>query len=108
MTVEKKLSKFLKLGFSHCTLYQSQKHLCILYNRTIYCILQVLKLYAWEPSFEQKVREIRNKELATIKKAAYLNAISTFFWTSAPFLVNIYLFQVYLVAVVSYCLIVSL
>ena len=51
--------------------------------------LQVLKLYAWEPSFEKKVADIRNKELDVLKKAAYLNAISTFFWTSAPFLVSI-------------------
>ena len=49
---------------------------------------QVLKLYAWEPSFEKKVAEIRNKELNNLKKNAYLNAVSTFFWTSAPFLVS--------------------
>ena len=51
--------------------------------------MQVLKLYAWEPSFEKKVTEIRDKELNVLKKAAYLNAISTFFWTSAPFLVSL-------------------
>ncbi|WAQ96711.1 MRP1-like protein, partial [Mya arenaria] len=30
--------------------------------------IKVLKLYAWEPSFEKKVLEIRNKELAVLKR----------------------------------------
>eukprot|EP00079_Xenopus_tropicalis_P030763 XP_012826972.1 PREDICTED: canalicular multispecific organic anion transporter 2 isoform X2 [Xenopus tropicalis] len=51
--------------------------------------IKVLKLYAWEPSFAQKVLEIRNKELNILKKAAYLNALSTFAWTSAPFLASV-------------------
>uniref|UniRef100_A0A6I8RP40 ATP binding cassette subfamily C member 3 n=1 Tax=Xenopus tropicalis TaxID=8364 RepID=A0A6I8RP40_XENTR len=57
--------------------------------------IKVLKLYAWEPSFAQKVLEIRNKELNILKKAAYLNALSTFAWTSAPFLVALTTFAVY-------------
>uniref|UniRef100_A0A8C5WMM8 ABC-type glutathione-S-conjugate transporter n=1 Tax=Leptobrachium leishanense TaxID=445787 RepID=A0A8C5WMM8_9ANUR len=51
--------------------------------------IKVLKLYAWEPSFAQKVLEIRNKELNVLKKAAYLSAMSTFAWTSAPFLASV-------------------
>lgn len=58
--------------------------------------IKVLKLYAWEPSFEKKVREIRNKELDVIRKASYLNAVSTFFWTSAPFLVTLATFATYI------------
>ncbi|KAM4662137.1 ATP-binding cassette sub-family C member 3 [Discoglossus pictus] len=57
--------------------------------------IKVLKLYAWEPSFAQKVLEIRSKELNVLKKAAYLNALSTFAWTSAPFLVALTTFAVY-------------
>ncbi|XP_071968860.1 ATP-binding cassette sub-family C member 3 isoform X2 [Engystomops pustulosus] len=57
--------------------------------------MKVLKLYAWEPSFSQKVLEIRSKELNVLKKAAYLNALSTFAWTSAPFLVALTTFAVY-------------
>ncbi|XP_066442933.1 ATP-binding cassette sub-family C member 3 [Eleutherodactylus coqui] len=58
--------------------------------------IKVLKLYAWEPSFSQKVLEIRNKELSVLKKSAYLNALSTFAWTSAPFLVALTTFAVYM------------
>ncbi|KAM8945709.1 ATP-binding cassette sub-family C member 3 [Pelodytes ibericus] len=57
--------------------------------------IKVLKLYAWEPSFAQKVLDIRSKELNVLKKSAYLNALSTFAWTSAPFLVAMTTFAVY-------------
>ncbi|KAM4692498.1 LOW QUALITY PROTEIN: ATP-binding cassette sub-family C member 3 [Rhinophrynus dorsalis] len=56
--------------------------------------IKVLKLYAWEPSFAQ-ILEIRSKELNVLRKAAYLNALSTFAWTSAPFLVALTTFAVY-------------
>ncbi|XP_059509838.1 ATP-binding cassette sub-family C member 3 [Stegostoma tigrinum] len=57
--------------------------------------IKVLKLYAWEASFEQKVLAIRQKELNILKKAAYLNALSTFTWTTAPFIVALTTFAVY-------------
>ncbi|XP_072415092.1 ATP-binding cassette sub-family C member 3 isoform X2 [Chiloscyllium punctatum] len=57
--------------------------------------IKVLKLYAWEASFEQKVLAIRQKELSILKKAAYLNALSTFTWTTAPFIVALTTFAVY-------------
>lgn len=49
--------------------------------------IKVLKLYAWEPSFSDKVLEMRKNELRVLKKTAYLNSLSIFTWTSAPFLV---------------------
>ncbi|XP_060108083.1 ATP-binding cassette sub-family C member 3 [Heteronotia binoei] len=57
--------------------------------------IKVLKLYAWEPSFAEKVLEIRKNELRVLRKAAYLNALSTFAWVSAPFLVALTTFAVY-------------
>ncbi|NXT54657.1 MRP3 protein, partial [Pluvianellus socialis] len=57
--------------------------------------IKVLKLYAWEPSFSQKVLEIRKNELRVLKKSAYLNSLSTFAWISAPFLVALTTFAVY-------------
>ena len=51
---------------------------------------QVLKLYAWEVSFEEQVLGIRNKELSILKKSAYLNSVSSFTWICAPFLVRLY------------------
>jgi len=50
-------------------------------------ICQVLKLYAWEPCFEQKVLDIRGKEIKVLRSAVYLNAATSFIWTCAPLLV---------------------
>ncbi|KAL6447243.1 hypothetical protein ACFW04_001485 [Cataglyphis niger] len=47
--------------------------------------IKVLKLYAWEPSFEQQILKIRNKEIQVLKEAAYLNAGTSFIWSCAPF-----------------------
>lgn len=49
--------------------------------------MQVLKLYAWELSFQDKVNAVRLKELETIKRLAYFSSVNTFFWTTAPVLV---------------------
>ncbi|XP_041075963.1 ATP-binding cassette sub-family C member 3-like isoform X2 [Polyodon spathula] len=57
--------------------------------------IKVLKLYAWENSFKEKVKQIREKELKVLRKSAYLGAVSIFAWTSAPFLVALTTFAVY-------------
>lgn len=50
--------------------------------------IKVLKLYAWELAFKDKVSQIRESELRVLKKSAYLAAVSTFTWVCAPFLVR--------------------
>uniref|UniRef100_A0AAR2JQY6 ABC transmembrane type-1 domain-containing protein n=1 Tax=Pygocentrus nattereri TaxID=42514 RepID=A0AAR2JQY6_PYGNA len=57
--------------------------------------IKVLKLYAWELAFRDKVSAIRESELRVLKKAAYLGAISTFTWVCSPFLVALSTFAVY-------------
>uniref|UniRef100_A0A7N6C098 Multidrug resistance-associated protein 1 n=1 Tax=Anabas testudineus TaxID=64144 RepID=A0A7N6C098_ANATE len=44
--------------------------------------IKVLKLYAWELAFKDKVAGIRESELQVLKKAAYLGAVSTFTWVA--------------------------
>lgn len=51
--------------------------------------IKVLKLYAWEPSFEDQVTKIRDKEVKVLREAAYMNAGTSFLWSCAPFLVCI-------------------
>ena len=58
----------------------------------------MLKLYAWEPSFEDQIQEIRNGEVAALKGAAYLNAFAYFIWTCAPFLVALSAFAVFVLS----------
>ncbi|XP_061080827.1 multidrug resistance-associated protein 1 isoform X2 [Conger conger] len=57
--------------------------------------IKVLKLYAWELAFKDKVSEIRESELRVLKKSAMLGAVSTFTWVCAPFLVALSTFGVY-------------
>ncbi|XP_041372528.1 multidrug resistance-associated protein 1-like [Gigantopelta aegis] len=57
--------------------------------------MKVLKLYAWELSFQDKILDIRTRELNVLLKAAYLKAVSTFIWTCSPFLVTLATFTTY-------------
>lgn len=51
-------------------------------------ISQILKLFAWEPSFEKRVNEVRARELKDLVNFSYLQSISIFLFTCAPFLVS--------------------
>ncbi|XP_077843266.1 multidrug resistance-associated protein 1 isoform X14 [Macaca mulatta] len=51
--------------------------------------IKVLKLYAWELAFKDKVLAIRQEELKVLKKSAYLAAVGTFTWVCTPFLASV-------------------
>lgn len=58
--------------------------------------MKVIKLYAWEKFFLNKLFHIRNdQELATLRKYAILNATSTFTSFSLPLFVSFATFTVY-------------
>ncbi|KAF9199094.1 hypothetical protein BGZ49_010827 [Haplosporangium sp. Z 27] len=58
--------------------------------------IRVIKLYAWEGTFLQKILTIRNDyELAMMKKIGYLSAVQSFTWACTPFLVSLSTFTVY-------------
>ncbi|XP_076766694.1 multidrug-Resistance like Protein 1 isoform X1 [Xylocopa sonorina] len=57
--------------------------------------MKVLKLYAWEPSFEAQILKIRKKEIKVLKEAAYHNSGTSFIWSFAPFLVSLVSFATY-------------
>lgn len=50
--------------------------------------IRVLKLYAWEKSFEEQVLKVREKELKVMKHSRYLNAVMSFVMTCTPFMVS--------------------
>ncbi|KAK6983579.1 multidrug resistance-associated protein 1, partial [Biomphalaria glabrata] len=58
--------------------------------------IKVLKLYAWESSFEQKVEEIRKEELRVIKKFSYVIAALIFMFNTIPYMVQLTSFGVYI------------
>lgn len=45
-------------------------------------------MYAWEPFFQEKVKNIRDQELKDLKKVAWLQGSTTFCWILAPYLVK--------------------
>lgn len=51
--------------------------------------MKVLKLYAWEPSFEKLILGTREKEMDVLRKAALYNAGTYFVWSLAPFMVSL-------------------
>ncbi|XP_024152521.1 canalicular multispecific organic anion transporter 1 isoform X2 [Oryzias melastigma] len=57
--------------------------------------IKILKLFAWEPSFQSQVESIRGEELKVMKKFAYVSSVSIFIFTSAPALVSLASFAVY-------------
>ena len=50
--------------------------------------IKILKLYAWENSFAEKIQSIREDECRVLRSATYLNAFSAVTWFCAPFLVR--------------------
>eukprot|EP01128_Nolandella_sp_AFSM9_P006332 TRINITY_DN3225_c5_g1_i1.p1 TRINITY_DN3225_c5_g1~~TRINITY_DN3225_c5_g1_i1.p1 ORF type:complete len:1698 (-),score=443.16 TRINITY_DN3225_c5_g1_i1:254-4717(-) len=61
-------------------------------QKTINEVLQgirVIKFFAWETSFMQKVGVIRDSELATLLKSWLLRTSVTFFWSFTPLLVSV-------------------
>ncbi|XP_041645026.1 canalicular multispecific organic anion transporter 1 [Cheilinus undulatus] len=57
--------------------------------------IKILKLYAWEPSFQTQVESIRGEELKVMRKFAYLTSVSTFVFSCAPALVSLATFAVF-------------
>ncbi|KYO26377.1 hypothetical protein Y1Q_0016954 [Alligator mississippiensis] len=57
--------------------------------------VKILKLFAWEPSFERRVGGIRERELKGLLHFTYLQAVSFFIFTCAPFLVSVASFAVF-------------
>lgn len=57
--------------------------------------MKVLKLYAWEPSFEDLIDEVRERELIFLRKAAIYNAATEFIWSLAPFMVALFSFMTF-------------
>ncbi|CAL1527543.1 unnamed protein product [Lymnaea stagnalis] len=60
--------------------------------------MKVLKLYAWEDEFKNKVELIRQKEVHELYRIALLYVLSGMFWGLAPFLVGLVTFATYVLS----------
>ncbi len=57
--------------------------------------IRVIKLYAWENSFLTLISNIRKKEMVSLNKVIFVNAINTSTWNLTPILVAMSTFAVY-------------
>ncbi|XP_028966466.1 multidrug resistance-associated protein 1 [Galendromus occidentalis] len=60
--------------------------------------IKVVKLYAWENSFMQRITKLREKELSALKAQAWLSGFMVFAFTSAPFLVALASFAAFVLS----------
>lgn len=60
--------------------------------------IRVIKFYAWEQSFTQTVRAIRDKEASVLARLAYLSAISTLLFLSTPIVVSLATFGTFVMS----------
>ncbi|CAM1314611.1 ABCC2 (predicted) [Pycnogonum litorale] len=60
--------------------------------------IKVLKLYAWEQPFVQKVTDIRTQEISVMRKLTFLNALMRLGWRSSPFIVALLSFGTFIMA----------
>ncbi|XP_055893890.1 multidrug resistance-associated protein 1-like isoform X1 [Biomphalaria glabrata] len=58
--------------------------------------IKVLKLYAWETTFEQQIQSLRHREVQLLRTVAILNVISVFSWLCSPVLVTTITFITYI------------
>ncbi|XP_059141154.1 multidrug resistance-associated protein 1-like [Physella acuta] len=57
--------------------------------------IKIVKLFAWEKSFERRILEVRDKELQKLRRSAILGCTLSFSWAVAPFLVSLLTFLSY-------------
>ena len=57
--------------------------------------IRVIKFYAWEDHFAEKVNAARLAELRSLKGRKYLDALCVYFWATTPVLISILTFTTY-------------
>ncbi|KAM6940945.1 LOW QUALITY PROTEIN: ATP-binding cassette sub-family C member 10 [Lycodopsis pacificus] len=57
--------------------------------------IRVIKFYAWEPHFTQKVADCRKQELSHLKALKYLDAMCVYTWAALPVVISILTFVTY-------------
>eukprot|EP00118_Oscarella_pearsei_P023586 m.283915 g.283915 ORF g.283915 m.283915 type:complete len:304 (+) comp40673_c0_seq54:1844-2755(+) len=60
--------------------------------------IRLVKFYAWEKYFKEKIRLLRSLELKSLKGRKYLDALCVYFWATTPVLMSILTFLMYMYA----------
>ncbi len=57
--------------------------------------IRVIKFYAWEQHFSDRIQTLRDAELKSLKGRKYLDALCVYFWATTPVLISILTFMTY-------------
>ena len=57
--------------------------------------IRIIKFYAWESYFLDRIELIREKEIGQLKAKKYLDAGCVYFWACTPILMSVFTFITY-------------
>ncbi|XP_070569620.1 ATP-binding cassette sub-family C member 10-like [Ptychodera flava] len=57
--------------------------------------IRVIKFFAWERHFADKISSLRSEELKKLKGIKYLDAFCVYFWATTPILISLFTFMTY-------------
>ena len=57
--------------------------------------IKVIKFYAWEECFLNRINEVRGKELNRLITKRYLDAGFIYFWSTTPLIMSVLTFTAY-------------
>ncbi|XP_021347157.1 multidrug resistance-associated protein 1-like [Mizuhopecten yessoensis] len=63
--------------------------------------IKVLKMYAWEKTFTEKIKAIRSQEMGFLRKIAVVTAVSVLLAVHSPFFMNFAILLIYMLADLS-------
>ncbi|XP_070181093.1 ATP-binding cassette sub-family C member 10-like [Littorina saxatilis] len=84
----------MKIGELSTRMMEQKDSRVKLMNEMLFGI-RVLKFYAWEDHFSERINELRGKELHSLKGRKYLDAMCVYFWATTPVLISILTFTTY-------------
>ncbi|XP_041353425.1 ATP-binding cassette sub-family C member 10-like [Gigantopelta aegis] len=72
-----------------------QKDLRVKVMAEVLAGIRVVKFYAWEDHFVEKINKLRDAELKSLKGRKYLDALCVYFWATTPVLISIITFTTF-------------
>ncbi|KAH7971518.1 hypothetical protein HPB49_025390 [Dermacentor silvarum] len=71
------------------TSQMEQKDKRVKYVHELFSGIKILKLYAWEEPFQQRVVDVRKNEMEMLRKIAFYFSLMNFVWNCISFLCNV-------------------
>merc|ERR1712176_522510 len=93
MPVTKSVAKYLG-GLQKILMSAKDKRIEL--NSEVLSGMKIIKLQAWEESFENRIKALRGKELEQLLKYYVMNAFTSLLWTSTPMAIAVMTFAVYI------------